>query len=92
MKNSYVISKHDGLTYQVTSDTVQTRNRRSVKSTTIRNVKHTQFAADQLVMVTPFEAHLCMAAEKIIRGKKAMSETESTVVWLSRMLKKNILA
>lgn len=89
-KNNYVLNTTDGLTYQITTDKIQTRNRRQVRGTTIRNVKHTRIASNNLRYLTDFEASICMTAEKIIRNKKAMTETQATIVSLSRILKKNI--
>ena len=88
MFSNYVLNTHDGLTYQVTSSTIQSRNRMQVTGTTVKNVRHVQVARP----LTQFEASICMTAEQILRNKKAMTEAESTIVQLSRLLKKQVMA
>jgi hypothetical protein len=92
MFSNYVLNTHDGLTYEVTSSTIQSRNRVQVAGTTVKNVRHVQVAKNHLRPLTEFEAGVCMAAEQILRNKKAMSESEATIVWLSRSLKKQVMA
>lgn len=92
MFSNYVLNTHDGLTYQVTSSTIQSRNRMQVTGTTVKNVRHIQVAKNHLRPLTQFEASICMTAEQILRNKKAMSEAESTIVQLSRLLKKQVMA
>ena len=92
MLSNYVLNTHDGLTYQVTSSTIQSRNRMQVTGTTVKNVRHIQVAKNHLRPLTQFEASVCMTAEQILRNKKAMSEAESTIVQLSRLLKKQVMA
>mgnify|MGYP006364723167 CR=1 FL=1 len=58
----------------------------------IKNVRHVQVAKNSLRALTDFEASICMTAEQILRNKKAMSEAESTIVQLSRLLKKQVMA
>ena len=92
MFSNYVLNTHDGLTYQVTSSTIQSRNRMQVTGTTVKNVRHVQVAKNHLRPLTQFEASICMTAEQILRNKKAMTEAESTIVQLSRLLKKQVMA
>lgn len=92
MFSDYVLNTNDGLTYQLTSETLQSRNRMQVAGTTVKNIRHVQVARNHLRPLTGFEASICMAAEQILRNKKAMSESEHTVVALSRMLKKQVMA
>lgn len=92
MFSNYVLNTHDGLTYEVTSPTIQSRNRMQVTGTTVKNVRHVQVAKNHLRPLTAFEAEICMAAEQIIRNKKAMSASQATIVHLSRYLKKQVMA
>lgn len=92
MLSDYVLNTHDGLTYKVTSKTIQSRNRMQVTGTTVKNVRHIQVAKNHLRPLTQFEASICMTAEQILRNKKAMSEAEQTIVQLSRLLKKQVSA
>ena len=92
MFSNYVLNTNDGLTYKVTSNTIQSRNRMQVTGTTQKNVRHVQVAKNSLRALTDFEASICMTAEQILRNKKAMSEAESTIVQLSRLLKKKVMA
>lgn len=91
MLSNYVLNTHDGLTYKVTSPTIQSRNRMQVTGTTVKNVRHIQVAKNHLRPLTQFEASICMTAEKILRNKKAMSEAEYTIVQLSRLLKNKVM-
>jgi hypothetical protein len=92
MFSNYVLNTHDGLTYEVTSSTIQSRNRIQVAGTTVKNVRHVQVAKNHLRPLTTFEASVCMRAEQILRNKKAMSEAEAEAVRLYRDLKKQVLA
>ena len=92
MFSNYVLNTYDGLTYKVTSPRIQTRNRLQVKGTTVRKVRHIQVTRNHLRPMTEFESTICMAAEQIIRNKKAMTPSQATIVHLSRVLKKQVMA
>ena len=92
MFSNYVLNTNDGLTYEVTSPNLQSRNRVQVAGTTVKNVRHVQVALNHLRPLTEFEANICMYAEQILRNKKAMSVTDHTVVLLARSLKKKVMA
>lgn len=87
LKNTYVLNTNDKNTYQITSDTLHSRNRRQVKSTTHKVVKHVQVAQNSLIALSDWEASLCLRAEQILRNKKAMTAEEATIVKLVRELK-----
>lgn len=92
MFSQFVMNKKDGKTYRVTGNKIQSQNRIQVTGTTCKNVRHAQVAQSSLLPMTEFEGYLCMCAEKIIRCKKAMDETEHTIVQLYRILKKQVMA
>lgn len=90
-KNTYVMNKKTGKTYMVTTDTYQTRNRRQVKDCRTNNPTTFQIAESKLVALTPFEAQIAVAGEKIERGKMAMSLDESFTMKMYRDLKKKVM-
>ena len=79
LKNTYVLNTNDNNTYQITSNTIHSRNRRQVKSTTHKVVKHVQVAQNSLVALSDWEASLCLRAEQILRNKKAMTAEEASI-------------
>lgn len=91
-KNTFVISKNDEQCYMITSDTVQTRGRRQVCKTGYNKATNYQIAEKQLIPVTDFEASLWVTANKILRGKHAMSANEASIVRMYRLFKKQVLA
>lgn len=88
-KNTYVLNPNDrSTTYRITSDTVQSRGRRQVESTeTKRAHKNVQVAQSSLIKLSDWEAQVTMAAEKILRNKKAMTPQEHTIVTIARSIK-----
>lgn len=91
-KNTYVMNKKTGKTFMVTTDTYQTRNRRQVQDCRLHKSITTQIAESKLVALTPFEAQIAVAGEKIERGKMAMTYDESVIMRLYRDLKKRVMA
>lgn len=89
--NSCVINNKTGLTYLVTTDTVQTRNRRQVIGTGIRNPEITQIAESHLTKISTPVALVCMVAERIIRGKHKRTETERQILAMHKALIKEIV-
>lgn len=89
LKNTYVLNPNDrSTTYRITSDTVQSRGRRQVESTeTKRAHKNVQVAQSSLIKLSDWEAQVTMAAEKILRNKKAMTPQEHTIVAIARSIK-----
>lgn len=89
LKNSYVLNPNDSATtYIVTTDTIQSRNRRQVKSTEpIRSHKNVQVAQNSLIPLSNWEAQVTMAAEQIIRNKKVMSDNDRAIVAVARSIK-----
>lgn len=91
-KNSFVLNKNDhSTTYMITTDTLQTRNRRQVRSTQVRSHINTRVAESHLVPLSEDEAIITMAAEQIIRNKKAMTAQEKSIVSMARSIKENYL-
>ena len=89
LKNSYVLNTNDSATtYIVTTDTVQSRNRRQVKSTEpVRSHVNVQVAQKRLIQLSDWEAQVTMAAEQIIRNKKVMSDNDKAIVAVARSIK-----
>lgn len=87
LKNSYVLNTNDKNTYQITSDTIHSRNRRQVKSTTHKLVKHVQVAQNSLIKLSDWESSICLQAEQILRNKKAMTTEEAYIVATARKIK-----
>lgn len=89
LKNSYVLNPNDSATtYIVTTDTVQSRNRRQIKSTEpVRSHVNVQVAQKRLIQLSDWEAHVTMAAEQIIRNKKVMSDNDKAIVAVARSIK-----
>lgn len=88
LKNTYVLNKNDKTTtYMITTDTLHTRNRRQVRSTTIKSHRNTEVVENHLIPLSIWEAQVTMAAEQIIRNKKAMKENDKAIVAVARSIK-----
>lgn len=90
-KNSYVMNNKTGKSYVVTTDTVQTRNRRQVLGTEILHPVMTQIAESHLTPIDIITAGVCFTAEKIIRGKHKLSDMDKQYLIMYRALKKSIV-
>lgn len=88
---SYAMNKKTGACYSIVTDTVQTRNRRQVQDFRLNKSKTTQIAESKLCPITEFEASICFAAEKILRGKQAMDAQQHVIVDLYKNLKSRIV-
>ncbi len=96
MNNTFSVDQHvmnnkTGLAYLITTDTVQTRNRRQLVGTGIRNPEFTRVAESHLTKLNEIAAVLCFEAEKIIRGKHKHTESDKQILAMHRALKKSII-
>lgn len=88
LKNTYVLNKNDKTTtYMITTDTLHTRNRRQVRSTTVKSHRNTEVVENHLIPLSSWEAQVTMAAEQILRNKKAMSDNDKAIVAVARSIK-----
>lgn len=89
--NPYVMNNKTGKAYCVTTDTLQTRNRRQVVGTGIRNPEITQIAESRLTQIDGAAIHVCFEAERIIRGKHKLSDADRQVLAMYRALQSVIV-
>lgn len=88
LKNTYVLNKNDkSTTYMITTDTIQSRNRRQLRSTHVKKPRKTEVAESHLIPLSAWEANVTMAAEQILRNKKLMSENDKAIVAVARSIK-----
>lgn len=90
-ENSYVMNNQTGKAYKVTTNTVQSRNRRELVGTGFRNPEITQVAESHLDSISFPAAIICSEAERIIRWKKKQTPFEKQVLVMYRALRKSIV-
>ena len=91
-KNTFVMNNKTGKAYMITTDTVQTRNRRQVLGMGIVKPEITQIAESHLSELSDFGMALCHEAERIMRSKQkvaTLQEKEIMTAW--RALKDSIV-
>jgi hypothetical protein len=67
---------------------MQSRGRRQIQSTEAKKAhKNVQVAESSLIKLSDWEAQVTLAAEQILRNKKAMSESERLLVAVARSIK-----
>lgn len=85
-KNTFAIDKKTGRCYVLTTNTLQSRNRRQCQDMRIYKSVTKQIAESALVPVTDFEGELCFKAEKIQRGMMKHSDADKTILALHKDL------
>lgn len=90
-KNMYVMNTHTGKAYKVSTDTVQSRNRRQLMGMECRYPESIQVCTSSLHMLTHDEAKLCMEAERIVRGRHKMSVKDKALLRKWRALRDSII-
>lgn len=89
--NSYVMHTKSGKAYKVTTDTMQSRDRRQVVGTGIRYPEVAHFSENSLHSISLEAAFICSKAERIIRWKKKQSEADKQVLVMYRALRNSIV-
>lgn len=90
-ENSYVMNTKTGKAYKVTTGTVQSRNRRELVGTGIRNPEITQVAESHLHPLSFPAAAICSEAERIMRWKEKQTPFEKQVMVMYRALRNSIV-
>lgn len=90
-ENSYVMNTKTGKTYKVTTNTVQSRNRRELVGTGFRNPEITRVAESRLHPLSFPAAVICSEAERIIRWKEKQTPFEKQVMLMYRALRDSIV-
>ena len=90
-ENSYVMNTYTGKAYKVTTNTIQSRNRRELIGTGIRNPEITRTAESRLHALTHDEAKLCMDAERLIRGRHKRSVKDKALLRKWHALRNSIV-
>lgn len=90
--NDYVMNTVTGKAYIVTTDTIQTRGRRQLAGTGIRNPELTQVVENHLESLDGTAAIICYHAERILRGKHKQSEHDKQILAMYRALRKLVTA
>lgn len=88
---SYVMNNQTGKSYMITTETVQTRGRRQVIGTGIRQPEITRFSESHLTPLTLVGAMICHEAEKIIRAKQKLTESDQQILAMHKALVKEIV-
>lgn len=90
-ENSYVMNTKTGKAYKVTTSTVQSRNRRELVGTGLRNPEITRIAESHLHPISFPAALICGEAERIIRWKEKQTPFEKQVMVMYRALRNSIV-
>ena len=90
-ENSYVMNTKNGKAYKVTTNTVQSRNRRELVGTGIRNPETTRVTESHLHPLSFPAAIICSEAERIIRWKEKQTQFEKQVMVMYRALRNSIV-
>lgn len=90
-KNDYVMDCRNGRCLRLANDERQTRNRREAVGSEIYKKKRYRVPETNYVLLSDLEGEICMKAEKVIRGKHRMSESERVYVALRRELVSRII-
>lgn len=90
-ENSYVMNTKTGKVYKVTTNTVQSRNRRELVGTGFRNPEITRVAESRLHPLSFPAAVICNEAERIIRWKEKQTPFEKQVMLMYRALRDSIV-
>lgn len=90
-ENSYVMNIKTGKAYKVTTNTVQSRNRRELVGTGFRNPEITRVAESRLHPLSFPAAVICSEAERIIRWKEKQTPFEKQVMLMYRALRDSIV-
>ena len=90
--DEYVMNTKTGKAYIVTTDTLQTRGRRQLAGTGIRNPELTQVVENHLESLDNTAAIVCYHAERILRGKHKQSAHDKQILAMYRALRKMVIA
>lgn len=90
--NDFVMNTKTAKAYRITTDTVQTRGRRQLVGTGIRNPELTQVTESHLTLLNDAAAYVCFEAEKIIRGKHKLTDHDRQVLAMHKALKNIVVA
>lgn len=89
--NTFVMNNQTGKAYMVTTDTVQSRNRRELLGTELRNPEITQYAESHLSSICTGAAMVCHEAERILRWKKKQTPADKQILIMYRALRNSII-
>ena len=89
---TYVMNRRTGKAYIVTTNTVQTRNRRQVEGTGLLRPEITQICESSLVPISELSARICLEAERIIRAKRKRTKSDYQTLYLWNAIKAAIMA
>ena len=90
-KDMYVMNTHTGKAYKVSTDTVQSRNRRQLIGMESRNPESIQVCASSLYTLSHDEARLCMEAERLLRSRHKMSVKDKALLRKWRAFRESIV-
>lgn len=88
----YVMNTQTGKAYVITTDTVQSRGRRQLCGTGIRNPEMTRAVENHLESLSNAAALVCFHAERILRCKHKQSAHDKQILAMYRALKNTVIA
>lgn len=86
---SFVMNRKNGSTYMVSTDTVQSRNRRQLYS--IASETFTQACESSLVLLDRETARMCNTAERLVRSRRKLSVKDKALLKAWRAFRSDIM-